>query len=287
MLHTILRDLQERGHWCQVRLSPFGRATVGWVLDEVIVNGDPAWRPDLVIGHLEGRADAQALAARWGIPSVLISHSEHQFGGRWDLVISNTKQLLPVAHRYHDPQSVVVVWPPVRRADYETKRLGGNITLMNLQPAKGAAIFYHLARALPYEAFLAVEGCWGQQVKQDGPNIVHAPNTPDARKVYAYTRILLMPSSAESFGRVAVEAAMSGIPTIASPLPGVAEAMGAHGCVWADPRAPKAWEAAVSCLGDEDEYACHSARARFAAARHERTSARQLAILAERLEALV
>ena len=46
------------------------------------------------------------------------------------------------------------------------------------------------------------------------------------QSVYARTRLLLMPSRSESFGRVGLEAAASGIPTIASPVEGVPEVLG-------------------------------------------------------------
>jgi hypothetical protein len=49
------------------------------------------------------------------------------------------------------------------------------------------------------------------------------------RVVYRRTRLLLMPSTYESYGRVAIEAAVSGIPTIANSTPGLEEALGSAG----------------------------------------------------------
>src|SRR5690606_27495572 len=46
-----------------------------------------------------------------------------------------------------------------------------------------------------------------------------------ATDVYARTRVLLMPSKQETYGRTAVEAACSGIPTIAAPTPGLVESL--------------------------------------------------------------
>jgi glycosyltransferase involved in cell wall biosynthesis len=73
------------------------------------------------------------------------------------------------------------------------------------------------------------------------------------REVYRQTKLLLMPSSYESWGRVAVEAAASGIPTLAAATPGLLEALGDAGTFidtpmefhehWQDPsKDVDAWE---------------------------------------------
>jgi glycosyltransferase involved in cell wall biosynthesis len=55
-------------------------------------------------------------------------------------------------------------------------------------------------------------------------------NTANMRDdVYAQTRILLMPSDYESWGRVGVEAMASGIPVVAHPTPGLTESLGDAG----------------------------------------------------------
>lgn len=278
MLHSLLRDLASRGNRCAVALVR-GRCD-DYTLDGIDVSvALPAWAPDVVIGQIDGREAALTLARKHGARSVLLAHGDRQFGGRWDLVVSNTAAMLPIAHRYHHPSQVIVVWPPVFRADYEVETTGEYVTLMNLQHAKGADVFYRLADLWPGRRFLAVGGGWGQQVVRHADNVVYQPHTANPRDdVYARTRVLLMPSKAESFGRVAVEAAMSGIPTIAPRLPGVVEAMGEDGCVWAD---NDCYADALACLDDAHEYAGHSALAVAAAARHEYHSGDQLDQLAE------
>jgi glycosyltransferase involved in cell wall biosynthesis len=78
-----------------------------------------------------------------------------------------------------------------------------------------------VARALPEEKFLVV----GQGLPAElPPNVEVAPFQRDPRILYARTKLLIMPSLVESYGRVAVEAAMSGIPTVARDLPGIREA---------------------------------------------------------------
>ncbi|GGQ08443.1 hypothetical protein GCM10010249_28570 [Streptomyces roseolilacinus] len=48
----------------------------------------------------------------------------------------------------------------------------------------------------------------------------------DPRALCARTRLLLMPSACESYGRAGAEAMLSGIPVLAAPAPGMREAFG-------------------------------------------------------------
>ncbi|MFE4971343.1 glycosyltransferase [Kitasatospora sp. NPDC056651] len=59
--------------------------------------------------------------------------------------------------------------------------------------------------------------------------IDHVPGHAMRERVYARSRVVLMPSSHESWGRVGVEAFASGIPVIAHPTPGLAECLGHAG----------------------------------------------------------
>jgi hypothetical protein len=122
---------------------------------------------------------------------------------------------------------VIVVPPPVRAEDYRTKP-GQHVTLINATPDKGSAMFYALAERFPTARFLAVEGAYGVQDRRERHNVTWVEHVAGDRMrgaVYRRTRVLLMPSVYESYGRCAVEAACSGIPTIAAPTPGLREAL--------------------------------------------------------------
>ena len=61
------------------------------------------------------------------------------------------------------------------------------------------------------------------------PNVTVLPKTPHIKDVYAKTRILIMPSKYESWGRTATEAMCSGIPVISFGTPGLQENCGKAG----------------------------------------------------------
>jgi len=93
------------------------------------------------------------------------------------------------------------------------------------------------------------------------PNVVALAPVDDMREVYARTRVLLMPSAYESYGRTGLEAAASGIPAIAHPAAGIREALG-DAAVFVGRDDFDAWEHAIRALDDEYEYARCSAAAR-------------------------
>jgi glycosyltransferase involved in cell wall biosynthesis len=148
-----------------------------------------------------------------------------------------------------------MIIPPVINPDrYRTDR-GDAMTLVNLNANKGAKTFFDLARQFQYRPFIGVEGSYGRQMKpsQRLMNLTIIRHTPNIREVYGQTRILLMPSQTETWGRVALEAACSGIPTIAHPSPGVVEALGDAG-LYADRSQTRQWSELISRLDDPVEY---------------------------------
>lgn len=123
-----------------------------------------------------------------------------------------------------------IVYPPCPIEYYKTNRGGAKYaTLINYGLKKGGDIFYELAHMLPEIEFLAVKGDYFHQKKRRLDNVTFKENTPRIQKEYALTKVLLMPSQYESFGRTAIEAAASGIPTIAAPTPGLKESLGEAG----------------------------------------------------------
>jgi len=102
--------------------------------------------------------------------------------------------------------------------------LGSQATLVNKTFNKGADIVYDLARLNPSIPFLVVEGGYGIQMKEpDLANVQAWPNAPEITSAYSRSRVMVAPSAQETWGLVAVEAALSGIPTIGSLAAGFTE----------------------------------------------------------------
>ena len=126
----------------------------------------------------------------------------------------------------------VVVHPPIDRKSFETVSTGEYVSLVNLTPEKGADIFYSLAEQMPDVKFLGVEGGYykHRQMMNKLDNVTLIKMTPNMRDdVYAKSKVVLMPSTYESFGMVAAEAIASGIPVIATPTSGLLENLGEAG----------------------------------------------------------
>jgi glycosyltransferase involved in cell wall biosynthesis len=178
--------------------------------------------------------------------------------GQADLVVYNSDAMaerLPWAGR------AMTLPPMIEPSRYRTTR-GDSITLINLNENKGARVMFDIARALPYRPFIGVQGSYGRQLRpmRPTPNVTILGHTPKITEVYSQTRILLMPSASETWGRVALEAACSGIPTIAHPTPGVVEALGDSG-LFVDRKDVRGWVDTILSLDNAETYRQISDRA--------------------------
>ena len=120
------------------------------------------------------------------------------------------------------------------------------VTFVNPEPRKGVHVFARIAEVLsarrPDIPLLLVEG-----VSTAGflsklgidlggiKNLTVMPNTPDARRFHAVTKLLLMPSLMENAGLVAIEAMLNGIPVLGSSRGGLPEAVGDAGFLFPIP----------------------------------------------------
>ncbi|GAA0632199.1 glycosyltransferase family 4 protein [Kutzneria viridogrisea] len=274
MTHALLRALVDSGHEVDVLLSrDHHQITDPYTHQGVRVfphqdNGDPfAWfadparRPHLVVTHLENTERASILGAQYGVPVVHLAHNTFD-DTKWALarqpalVVVNSEWMAEdftawwlYEHGATPMPPMLTVHPPVRAEEYATKP-GSRVTLINLCLDKGADIFYALAKRFPDRQFLGVAGAYGTQHRLDLPNVEfldHVPGNEMRDRVYARTKVLLMPSVYESWGRVGIEAACSGIPTIAHPTAGLRESLGDSG-TFADRDDIDAWETHLARL---------------------------------------
>lgn len=297
MAHQLCRWLTVRGHHVQV----LSRGVVAGPTYEgvrVKTRGPLRWlerelKPpgSVVITHLDETPLVEPEARRLGVPLVHVLHNHRQleyhnvtYAG---LIVANTQWVADsIPDRLADVPRVVL-HPPTFTADYPTDGSArATVTLVNLTEGKGAPLFYELARRLPHRQFLAVTGGYGVQLAAPSlPNLTVRPNRPDMAGVWDQTRVLLAPSSYESFGKAAAEALASAIPVIAHPTEGLVESLGNAG-IFADRDDPDAWVEALDDLDDHDTYAARAAASRARAEVLEATTTHQLEELEAWLEKL-
>lgn len=296
MLVELLKALVARGHDVEVHLSRFCAARAPYVLDGIEVFPretadwqDRARKADVLVTHLDNTSTVISAAIAYGKPLVQVLHNTHAPTRMWatcrnDLLVYNSEWM---ADEFGRHPNGIVVRPPVRVADYDTGASPGkHITLINFNQAKGGVILAQLAALMPDRKFLAVRGAYGEQIEPRMPNVSvfdHAKHS--MRTIYLNTRVLIMPSTYESWGRVGVEAMCSGIPVVATSTPGLREALGRAGVFMRPDASAHAWRAVLELLLDDPAvYTERSTAARARAA--ELDPAAELATFCDRVEAL-
>ncbi len=198
--------------------------------------------PDVIVGQQWATEEASRWAISLRKPFVMFVHGPGQYEHFWpqcDLVVFNAESQRVLAAAALGATPWHVLPPPVLRADYATDSQGTHVTLIGSGHVKGVDRFLALACAMPEASFLWVT----DEPEPDlPPNVEVHPRRLDMRPIYARTRLLVMPSRVESYGRVAIEAAMSGIPVVAADTPGLRESTAGHARLVGD---GEDWEAAV------------------------------------------
>lgn len=303
-LHEILNYLLNAGHEVQVAGRDVGSdydyegISVRALKGDRIAQLKEAYRwCDVAITHLDLTRGAIVEAQRAKKPIVHLVHNERTLSVQGvkrstaDLVIFNSEWLkrhveyVQGDRRFEDIS--MVVRPLVRTSAYGDLGGGEHLTLINLSDNKGAPLFYELARMLPDREFLGVIGSYHEQIMppKDLKNVTIVPNG-DILPVYRETDILLMPSFYESWGRTALEAGCSAIPTIAHPTPGLLEALGAGG-LFAGRLQPDTWVSWIKRLDDRDFRQMMSDAAYEQAVIQERKAVAELRLLEERVKECV
>ncbi len=177
-------------------------------------------RPIVATCHFDGNYTAVAnnsAGARWSemlffVNSVMEANYRKNIAP-WPRQVSRTEIVRPILHR-----SKILLDGP---------RVDDCITLINANQNKGQTVFLEMARKMPNHKFLGVLPYYGElQVAPAPSNVEWVKFDDDIRNILRRTRILVMPSYYESFGRVAVEAMANGIPVLyskpaaKSPYPG-------------------------------------------------------------------
>ena len=169
--------------------------------------------------------------------------------------------------RPHFVENQIKMWEPPQRPT------GDCITLINANILKGAPLFVEMAKRFPDRKFLGVRPYYKAIPLPDVPNIEWVDIQDDIRTIMSKTRILMVPSYYESWGRVAFEAMYNGIPVLYT-QPFKEEQMGyksgttegmrdwiQDNGIACDLKNPDDWQAAILKLDDPEVYNDYSDRA--------------------------
>lgn len=180
---------------------------------------------------------------------------------RADLIVCNSEYMSEELFRRRGLHSVSIP-PLVEEIGHSEPQLPSSsrpfITLVGLDPWKGGDIAIRLAQAMPQRQFLfaagnrANPGLVSEAEKLD--NVQLETWTDDMSVHYRKTRVLLIPSRVEPFGRVAVEAGRYGIPSVATATGGLPEAVGAGGILLPPGSGRRDWVNAITLLDDHDRH---------------------------------
>lgn len=230
---------------------------------------------DICVTHLDCSTLMTQICKEISRPCVHIIHNPYSLGtwkfvdGDIDLAIFNSEWIYKRKQPLNVPATVL--YPPVFEKDYCLPDSGQErefITLLNRNINKGGPFVAEIAKNMPDEKFMMVRGAYpaSEQHCPNLGNVFDQGHTADPRQdVYARTRILLVPSLMETWGRVAIEALWAGIPVIANSLctePGLLESLG-DAALWAPRSGQKQgypnqevaqWVTQIRSLSDPDRY---------------------------------
>lgn len=283
MIHWMLKDLQSKGHQIKVLLHQANHYKIknNYVFDGIdvfppqpnVIDSLMNWS-HVVFTHLDYTRWTIGAAQLYKKPVFHLIHNSHLYP---EIVNANANQhivynsfWLKDKLNYNWPNFIMT--PPV---DYRTYDLGIDpskneyVTLINLNENKGGKIFEKIAEAMPHKRFLGVLGSYDEQVRPSIKNLTIVPNSADILQHYRKTRILLMPSEYESWGRTATEAMCSGIPVICSEAEGLKENCGKAGIYIKDRNDIKSWVKAITELDNAQKYSEASRKAKDRSRNHD------------------
>lgn len=221
------------------------------------------FRPDVLLTYAD---DVFSLAMRAeaklrGIPVVcpVLNSGYNQVNFAYtDLIITDSKSTAQLCIKRRINAIPVGVFIDINRIKGTQKYNPEFITVINPNQEKGISIVARLIlmaeKELPHIKFLLVQGRGNPAdtiaalhspedinehplSNRNFPNVIAIPNQKDMREIYGKTKVLLAPSLwYESFGMVAVEALINGVPVLASKSGGLPEAVGEGGICIETPR---------------------------------------------------
>ena len=236
---AIAKEMQRRGHTVSFVTTNRGRNPLRgvyrglpWVYytnAENELNGAGVWSTP----HFPMMNIVRRLNERFQKPLITTMHfgedtqsiAPYARVGKWtDIlwIISNhirnyIVEKVPISPTFRIVESIrpAMIENEIKFNERGTVPTGDCITLINANLLKGLPMFLELANKFPNRKFLGVRPYYNRiNVPETLPNIEWIDLQDDVRTILSRTRILLVPSFYESWGRVAFEAMYNGIPIL-------------------------------------------------------------------------
>jgi glycosyltransferase involved in cell wall biosynthesis len=213
--------------------------------------------------NIEWRPSVMALSKCTGIPFIGWNHTisyVEAHKSKW-----YHKDLIGRQFTVHNSVSIqaglpkdaysFVLFPPVDYRNYNVQRTNAKfVTLINVNHNKGGTVLIKLAENCPEIEFQGIRGGYDKQITTTKlSNLRYLPHTDNIKSVYETTKILIMPSLVETWGRTAVEAMSSGIPILANPTPGLKECCD-YAAIYIDRDNIQGWIDTIRKLTTDTEY---------------------------------
>lgn len=260
-LLELMRHMKQKGHDCVVYKEP-GEQLGSIEGIRLTNNFDETADADLVIAQGPNVEKKVGLASRYNKPLLFIKHTVRKLKiPKYVYMVYNAHSTWNMFRNTY-PNESIVVHPPVDKAKYKVDSFRTHITLINLNQNKGGHILAKIAEAMPDRKFLGVKGVYGDQHGLFPSNVETIDTVSDMRDVYHRTKILLMPSKAETYGRTTVEAMSCGIPSICDPLPGLIESCSSS-AMYADRANIASYVEAIESMESNYNFWSHKALDRF------------------------
>lgn len=276
MAHNLFKDLIAKGHSVRVLLH---QANQYKIKDNYVFEGVDVFPPNpnvienlmrwshCVFTHLDYTRWTIHAAKMYKKPVFHLIHNSHLYpeivdAERNQHIVYNSQW---IKDKLQYKWSNFILRPPCDYREYDLNldtESNEFITLINLNENKGGKIFEQIAMAMPNRKFLGVLGSYDEQIIPKLPNVTIVPNSTNIKQWYAKTRILLMPSDYESWGRTATEAMCNGIPVISTQADGLKENCGEAGIFIKKRDDIKSWVEAIVKLDEKKTYSIASKKAR-------------------------
>ena len=255
MLIDYLHALQKKGHEVTVVMSREKRVVPEY--EGIPIKVVPRWLDfDTIITHGGSMGEAFNQGIELNKTVIYLCHNTYRHAIRPEVKVVFNSQFTKDNTNINGNENVVC--QPIINFDYKRKkRKGKYITLINCSELKGGKLFYEIAKENNRLKFLAVKGWYGKQGELEAKNIKQIKPVKHEKiyNVFKKTRILLVPSSYECWGRIGVEAMASGIPVICSKgVGGLKEAYG-NGAKYVNRENINEWAKAIKEIdGDYDKW---------------------------------